>query len=107
MNGSVKQFARSWSILFSLTKNPYQSVTDLPRYILSSDIVGHKKVSYALIFNQQCRPDVLSLLKALHGSLENASDGAAYAFDHVIFCTNVTWKDTGYNEGALMPDLVL
>lgn len=76
-------------------------------YVLSSDVVGHKKVSYALIFNQQSRPEVLSLLGALHGSLGNTSDGSTYAFDHVVFCTNVTWKDKGYNDGALMSDLVL
>lgn len=75
--------------------------------IPSPDIVGHKKVSYALIFNQQSRPEVLSLLKALHDSFGNTSDGSTYAFDHVVFCTNVTWKDKGYDNGALMSDLVL
>jgi len=52
----------------------------------------------ALIFNQQSRPEVLDLLKALHDNLR-ASLGEQTSFDHVVFCTNVTWKGKGYGNG--------
>ena len=48
-----------------------------------------------LVFNQQSRPEARDLLKVLHQCLQPVE------FDHVIFCTNVTRKVTGYTKGKL------
>lgn len=48
-----------------------------------------------LIFNQQSRPEATELLRSLHSTLQ----GRRITFDHVIFCTNVTRKETGYRIG--------
>lgn len=53
----------------------------------------------ALIFNQQTR-DSAGLARALHETL-TAALHAEKPFTHVVFCTNVTYKDVGYR-----PDLV-
>ncbi|KAF7514079.1 hypothetical protein GJ744_004404 [Endocarpon pusillum] len=53
----------------------------------------------ALIFNQQTR-DANALARALHATLA-AALGDEKPFTHAIFCTNTTFKDTGFR-----PDLV-
>ncbi|KAF8242732.1 FolC bifunctional protein [Wilcoxina mikolae CBS 423.85] len=58
---------------------------------------GNFSAPTALIFNQQSRPEVLGLLKALHENLRT-SLGEQTSFDRVVFCTNVTWKDKGYGN---------
>lgn len=58
-----------------------------------------KKRPRALIFNQQTR-DSAGLARALHETL-TAALHAEQPFTHVVFCTNVTYKDAGYR-----PDLV-
>ncbi|ERF75968.1 hypothetical protein EPUS_01334 [Endocarpon pusillum Z07020] len=52
-----------------------------------------------LIFNQQTR-DANALARALHATLA-AALGDEKPFTHAIFCTNTTFKDTGFR-----PDLV-
>lgn len=52
-----------------------------------------------LIFNQQTR-DASALAKALHDTLSEAM-GDQKPFTHAIFCTNTTFKETGFR-----PDLV-
>lgn len=52
-----------------------------------------------LLFNQQKR-DAVGLTKALHRTLAEAL-GSGSPFTHVVFCTNVTFKDAGYK-----PDLI-
>ncbi len=52
-----------------------------------------------LIFNQQTR-DANALARALHATLA-AALGEEKPFTHAIFCTNTTFKDTGFR-----PDLV-
>lgn len=47
-----------------------------------------------LIFNQQTR-DASSLARALHETLSTTL-GSSRPFTHVIFCTNTTYKETGY-----------
>ena len=51
-----------------------------------------------LVFNQQTR-DAVALARALHETLARTSSTAGDAsrpFTHVLFCTNVTFKDGGY-----------
>lgn len=52
-----------------------------------------------LIFNQQTR-DADALAKALSGTLSAALEDA-HPFTHAIFCTNTTFKETGFR-----PDLI-
>ena len=52
-----------------------------------------------LIFNQQTR-DANALARALHATLA-AALGNEKPFTHAIFCTNITFRDTGFR-----PDLV-
>ena len=56
-----------------------------------------------LLFNQQTRDrDPDELAKALHKTLCKTIDMDSHSpFTHVVFCTNVTFKDSGYK-----PDLV-
>ena len=49
-----------------------------------------------LVFNQQSRPEAASLLRTLYESIDSE---IGPPFDHVIFCTNVTRKGTGYRTG--------
>ena len=58
-------------------------------------------VHRVLIFNQQSRAEAPSLLRNLHESILEVDDGLK--FDHVIFCTNVTRKATGYRTGRPKP----
>ncbi|KAL4810980.1 Mur ligase [Aspergillus unguis] len=64
----------------------------------SSEASAAKKLR-VLIFNQQTR-DSNSLAQTLHDTLKAALRSGT-PFTHVIFCTNVTYKDSGYR-----PDLV-
>lgn len=50
-----------------------------------------------LIFNQQGRSEAVDFLDGLHkGTCRE--DGTA--FDRAIFCTNVTFAETGYKRGT-------
>lgn len=64
----------------------------------SSTTAANKKLRL-LIFNQQTR-DSNALARALYETL-SAALGSEQPFTHAIFCTNVTYKDSGYR-----PDLV-
>ncbi|KKA22609.1 Tetrahydrofolate synthase [Rasamsonia emersonii CBS 393.64] len=64
----------------------------------SPDAVPSRKPR-VLIFNQQTR-DSVALARALYQTLAAALE-TEKPFTHAIFCTNVTYKDTGYR-----PDLV-
>lgn len=50
----------------------------------------------ALIFNQQGRTEAVDFLEGLYNGSKSA-DGRS--FDHVVFCTNVTYAETGYKRG--------
>ncbi|KAK2766690.1 Folylpolyglutamate synthetase [Arachnomyces sp. PD_36] len=64
----------------------------------SSTAVANKRPR-ALIFNQQAR-ERAGLARSLHETL-TAALHAEKPFTHVVFCTNVTYKESGYR-----PDLV-
>jgi hypothetical protein len=49
-----------------------------------------------LIFNQQSRPEASDLLEGLFIALH--SQGTV-KFNHVVFCTNVTYAQKGYKQG--------
>ncbi|QSS52457.1 folylpolyglutamate synthase [Histoplasma capsulatum var. duboisii H88] len=69
--------------------------TESPASPLSSSTNSIPRI---LIFNQQTR-DSVGLARALHNTLSLSS--ANLTFTHAIFCTNVTFKQSGYR-----PDLV-
>lgn len=50
----------------------------------------------ALVFNQQGRTEAVDFLEGLFNGSKSA-DGRS--FDHVVFCTNVTYAETGYKRG--------
>jgi folylpolyglutamate synthase len=58
-----------------------------------------KKGPRALIFNQQGRTEAVDFLEGLYDGVKG-EDGKA--FDHVVFCTNVTYAQTGYKRGELL-----
>lgn len=64
----------------------------------SSEVSAAKKLR-VLVFNQQTR-DSNALAQLLYDTLK-AALGSGSPFTHVIFCTNVTYKEAGYR-----PDLV-
>ena len=49
-----------------------------------------------LIFNQQGRTEAVSFLDAVQRA--NRRDASRPAFDHVVFCTNVTYAQAGYKR---------
>ncbi|TPX15517.1 uncharacterized protein E0L32_004497 [Thyridium curvatum] len=49
-----------------------------------------------MIFNQQGRSEAVDFLDGLYGATKSANDGRS--FEHVIFCTNVTYAQTGYKR---------
>ncbi|KAI8954946.1 tetrahydrofolylpolyglutamate synthase [Xylaria longipes] len=49
----------------------------------------------ALIFNQQGREEAVHFLEGIITALETYGQGA---FEHVVFCTNVTHAETGYKR---------
>jgi folylpolyglutamate synthase len=55
-----------------------------------------------LIFNQQGRSEAVDFLDGLCNVVKNA-DPDGKGFEHVIFCTNVTYAATGYKRGMLLP----
>lgn len=50
-----------------------------------------------LIFNQQGRSEAIDFLDGLH-TASKRQDGTS--FDRVMFCTNVTYAETGYKRGT-------
>lgn len=48
-----------------------------------------------MIFNQQGRSEAVDFLDSVHTATRRA---AKPAFDHAIFCTNVTYAATGYKR---------
>ncbi|EEB08091.1 folylpolyglutamate synthase [Schizosaccharomyces japonicus yFS275] len=57
-----------------------------------------------LVFNQQNRDDPVALLKAFLTGYESRS--TAPPFTHIIFTTNVTWKEQGYTPELLSMNAV-
>lgn len=49
-----------------------------------------------MIFNQQGRDEAIDFLPSIRDATKR--DGSKPAFDHVIFCTNVTRPTTGYER---------
>lgn len=52
----------------------------------------------ALIFNQQGREEAVHFLEGMITALRMYGQGDADAFEHVVFCTNVTHAKTGYKR---------
>ncbi|KAI0109211.1 tetrahydrofolylpolyglutamate synthase [Nemania sp. FL0031] len=52
----------------------------------------------ALIFNQQGREEAVHFLEGMLTALKTHGQGDSDAFEHVIFCTNVTHAETGYKR---------
>ncbi|KAI1202731.1 tetrahydrofolylpolyglutamate synthase [Nemania serpens] len=59
---------------------------------------GTKTGPKALVFNQQGREEAVQFLEGMFTALKTHGQAANNAFDHVIFCTNVTHAETGYNR---------
>ncbi|RWA03653.1 hypothetical protein EKO27_g11455 [Xylaria grammica] len=51
-----------------------------------------------LIFNQQGREEAVHFLEGMITALRTHGQGTDDAFEHVIFCTNVTHAKTGYKR---------
>ncbi|KAL7787388.1 Mur ligase [Trichoderma ceciliae] len=52
-----------------------------------------------MIFNQQGRAEAIDFLQPICKALESTNKGDGKpAFDHVVFCTNVTYSQTGYKR---------
>ncbi|KAI0126397.1 tetrahydrofolylpolyglutamate synthase, partial [Xylariales sp. AK1849] len=49
----------------------------------------------ALVFNQQGRTEAVDFLEGMISALKSQGQGS---FDHVVFCTNVTYASTGYKR---------
>lgn len=60
---------------------------------------GARRGPRVLIFNQQGRTEAIDFLDGLHSSAKR-DDGSS--FDEVIFCTNITYAETGYKRGKLL-----
>jgi len=71
------------------------------RFLTNADhtLRNGKKV---LIFNQQGRPEAVDLLEGLFNALQSQGD---VKFDHVVFCTNITYAQKSYKRG--MPTQML
>lgn len=54
-----------------------------------------------LIFNQQGRAEAVDFLDGLCNTVKK-EDPEGKGFEHVIFCTNVTYAETGYKRGMLL-----
>ncbi|KAI1425088.1 tetrahydrofolylpolyglutamate synthase [Xylaria sp. FL1777] len=52
----------------------------------------------ALIFNQQGREEAVQFLEGMIMALKTHGQGTNDAFEHVVFCTNVTHAKTGYKR---------
>ncbi|KAH9892126.1 tetrahydrofolylpolyglutamate synthase [Xylariomycetidae sp. FL2044] len=61
-----------------------------------------RKGPRALVFNQQGRDEAVHFLAGLQAAALGSGDhhygGRTSAFDHVVFCTNVTYAATGYKR---------
>lgn len=65
------------------------------------ECAGRKEAgTNVLIFNQQGRTEAVDFLDGLCKTVKDA-DPAGKGFEHVIFCTNVTYAATGYKRGML------
>lgn len=62
----------------------------------ASNLRAYRKGQRVLIFNQQGRSEAVDLLTRLFTALKSHNSPA---FDHVVFCTNVTYAENGYNKG--------
>ena len=51
-----------------------------------------------MIFNQQGRSEAVDFLASIHSTTARTTDANAPSFDHVVFCTNVTYAATGYKR---------
>ncbi|KAI1815567.1 tetrahydrofolylpolyglutamate synthase [Poronia punctata] len=51
-----------------------------------------------LIFNQQGREEAVDFLDGMLTALKTHGQGNHTAFEHVVFCTNVTYAETGYKR---------
>ncbi|PNY18815.1 Folylpolyglutamate synthase [Tolypocladium capitatum] len=51
-----------------------------------------------MIFNQQGRSEAVDFLASVHSATARATEANAPSFDHVVFCTNVTYAATGYKR---------
>lgn len=58
---------------------------------------GKKEEKKLLIFNQQGRSEAVDFLDGLCRAVKQA-DPTGKGFEHVIFCTNVTYAETGYKR---------
>ncbi|KYK54167.1 tetrahydrofolylpolyglutamate synthase [Drechmeria coniospora] len=58
----------------------------------TADIPGPR----VLIFNQQGRTEAVEFLASIHANV--ARSPGQSPFDHVVFCTNVTYAETGYKR---------
>ena len=83
-------------VLASHTPNPQNSFKETAPPVSSAATATSPRI---LLFNQQTRAG-LPLLRTLHEFLSNQFE-EAHPFSHVIFCSNVTFADSGFR-----PDLV-
>lgn len=68
-----------------------------PRQSLTNQTYIHRPGPRVLIFNQQGRSEAIDFLDGLHAAAKRP-DGTS--FDRVMFCTNVTYAETGYKRGT-------
>lgn len=80
-----------------LSRLLFVQVCDTEEYSANLVII-HRSGPRVLIFNQQGRVEAIDFLDGLHSGAQR-DDGTA--FDHVTFCTNVTYAETGYKRGEL------
>ncbi len=87
------KFAAKW---FSgeISKRSYHN-SDNSQYLANKLCSNGPKV---FIFNQQGRPEAVELLEDFYKALEAEK---IVRFDHVIFCTNVTYAKEGYKKGKM------
>lgn len=51
-----------------------------------------------MIFNQQGRTEAVDFLESIYSVNKRGPEEGSVAFDHVVFCTNVTYAKTGYKR---------
>ncbi|KAM0260812.1 hypothetical protein ACHAQJ_002579 [Trichoderma viride] len=51
-----------------------------------------------MIFNQQGRIEAIDFLQPICNALKRSNEDDKPSFDHVVFCTNVTYAQTGYKR---------
>ncbi|KAK4166619.1 tetrahydrofolylpolyglutamate synthase [Cladorrhinum sp. PSN259] len=67
------------------------------RWFISECAERSSPGTQVLIFNQQGRSEAVDFLGGLCNTVKNA-DPTGQGFKHVIFCTNVTYAETGYKK---------